>query len=57
MSLDFRSDEPVFARQVDAALEFGIDCLNRSFAGIGSDINKVVHICCGYPAGLDPEPR
>ena len=48
-------DEPVFARQVGAALEFGIDCLNRAFVGLGPEVNKVVHICCGYPAGLDAE--
>jgi len=48
-------DEPVFARQVDAALSFGVECLERCFANVPDHVQKVVHICCGYPAGLDDD--
>ena len=46
-------DEPLFARNVKAALDFGIDHLNRCFHGLESGIHRVVHICCGYPRFLD----
>ena len=50
-------DEPLFARNVDAALAFGVECVERCFAGVGPQVNRAVHICCGYPAGLDdPDP-
>ena len=50
-------DEPLFARQVDEALAFGVECLERCFAGVGPGVNRAVHICCGYPACLDdPHP-
>ena len=50
-------DEPLFARQVDEALAFGVECLERCFGGVGPQVNRAVHICCGYPAGLDdPHP-
>ena len=50
-------DEPLFARQVEAACDFGIDCLERCFSGCPEAVNRVVHICCGYPARLDdPDP-
>ena len=50
-------DEPLFARQVDEALAFGVECIERCFAGVGPGVNRAVHICCGYPAGLDdPNP-
>ncbi len=50
-------DEPLFARQPDEALAFGIECLERCFAGTSSHLNSTVHICCGYPAMLnDPNP-
>jgi 5-methyltetrahydropteroyltriglutamate--homocysteine methyltransferase len=49
-------DEPLFARQVDEALAFGVECVERCFAGVGPEVNRAVHICCGYPAGLD-DPR
>lgn len=50
-------DEPLFARQVDSALAFGIECLERCFAGSPPGLNRAVHICCGYPSGLDqPHP-
>ncbi len=50
-------DEPLFARQLDEALAFGIECLERCFAGTPPRLNCAVHICCGYPARLDdPNP-
>ncbi len=50
-------DEPLFARQPEEALSFGIECLERCFAGTSPLLNSAVHICCGYPAMLDdPSP-
>ncbi len=48
-------DEPVFARQPDRALDFGIEALERCFRGVSSRTRRVVHICCGYPSKLDDE--
>ena len=50
-------DEPLFARRVDEALAFGVECVERCFAGVGPEVNRAVHICCGYPVSLDdPHP-
>mmetsp|Transcript_128250 Transcript_128250/g.256137 ORF Transcript_128250/g.256137 Transcript_128250/m.256137 type:complete len:388 (+) Transcript_128250:79-1242(+) len=46
-------DEPVFARQPEKALDWGVDMLDRCFERIGSKCEKQVHICCGYPEYLD----
>jgi 5-methyltetrahydropteroyltriglutamate--homocysteine methyltransferase len=46
-------DEPVFARRPEAALGWGIECVERSFHGIPPQTARLVHICCGYPAKLD----
>jgi 5-methyltetrahydropteroyltriglutamate--homocysteine methyltransferase len=46
-------DEPLFARKVDAALDYGIECLERCFDGVPDHVTRVVHICCGYPNHLD----
>ncbi len=46
-------DEPVFARKTKEALAFGIDDLERCFAGVPSHVQRVVHLCCGYPRHLD----
>ncbi len=48
-------DEPVFARKVDAALDYGIECLERCFDGLPADVTRIVHMCCGYPGHLDDE--
>ena len=48
-------DEPVFARQPERALDFGVEALGRCFAGVPAPVNRAVHICCGYPAELDQE--
>ncbi|MHA1165286.1 MAG: cobalamin-independent methionine synthase II family protein [Alphaproteobacteria bacterium] len=46
-------DEPVFARNVSRALEFGVECLDRCFDGVPGDVTRVMHMCCGYPDHLD----
>ena len=48
-------DEPVFARQPERALDFGVEAPGRCFAGVPATVNRVVHICCGYPNALDEE--
>ena len=46
-------DEPVFARKTTEALAFGIDDLERCFAGVPPHVQRVVHLCCGYPRHVD----
>ncbi len=46
-------DEPVFARKTRDALTFGIEDLERCFAGVPEEVSRVVHLCCGYPRHLD----
>ena len=46
-------DEPVFARKTKEALAFGIEDLERCFAGVPAEVQRVVHLCCGYPRHLD----
>ena len=46
-------DEPLFARQVDDALGFGMEGLERCFHGVPTSVTRVVHMCCGYPDHLD----
>ena len=47
-------DEPLFARKPTEALSYGIENLERCFDGIeNDDIEKITHICCGYPDKLD----
>ena len=46
-------DEPIFARKPDAALAYGVDTLARCFEGIGADVTRAMHMCCGYPNRLD----
>jgi 5-methyltetrahydropteroyltriglutamate--homocysteine methyltransferase len=50
-------DEPLFARHPDKALDYGIENLERCFYGMPREVNRVVHLCCGYPRKLDdPNP-
>ena len=50
-------DEPLFARHPDQALAYGIENLELCFAGVHEGVNRVVHLCCGYPRELDdPDP-
>ncbi|MDH3531812.1 MAG: cobalamin-independent methionine synthase II family protein [Gammaproteobacteria bacterium] len=48
-------DEPLFARNVDMTLDFGIECLERCFDGVPGDVSRIMHMCCGYPGHLDDE--
>jgi 5-methyltetrahydropteroyltriglutamate--homocysteine methyltransferase len=48
-------DEPLFARKPDAALAYGVDALEMCFDGVGDDVTRVMHMCCGYPNHLDDE--
>jgi 5-methyltetrahydropteroyltriglutamate--homocysteine methyltransferase len=48
-------DEPVFAREPDKALAFGIDHLEHCFHGLPPEIRRITHICCGYPDLVDNE--
>ena len=47
-------DEPLFARKPENALNFGIKNLERCFKDINDEsVEKITHICCGYPDKLD----
>lgn len=46
-------DEPLFARKVERALDYGVECLDRCFDGVPEDVTRVMHMCCGYPRHLD----
>jgi 5-methyltetrahydropteroyltriglutamate--homocysteine methyltransferase len=46
-------DEPLFARRVPEALDFGLGNLERCFDGCPADVQRAVHMCCGYPDGVD----
>ena len=47
-------DEPLFARKPKQAIEYGISNLEKCFDSISSpDVEKITHICCGYPDKLD----
>jgi len=47
-------DEPLFARKPQQAIDYGIENLEKCFEGIeNSDVEKITHICCGYPDKLD----
>jgi len=46
-------DEPLFARQPDDALAYGIEALEMCFEGVDDDVTRAMHMCCGYPGHLD----
>jgi len=48
-------DEPLFARKVDDALDFGMEGLERCFHGVPKSVTRIVHMCCGYPDHLDDD--
>ena len=48
-------DEPLLVRNVDDALDFGVECLDRCFDGVPDDVERTMHMCCGYPGHLDDE--
>ena len=46
-------DEPLFARKVPEALDYGLAHLERCFEGCPDDVLRTAHMCCGYPDALD----
>jgi 5-methyltetrahydropteroyltriglutamate--homocysteine methyltransferase len=46
-------DEPLFARNPEFALKYGIKILESCFANVPADVSRIVHICCGYPDKLN----
>jgi 5-methyltetrahydropteroyltriglutamate--homocysteine methyltransferase len=46
-------DEPLFARKVTDALDYGLLHLERCFEGCPDDVLRTAHMCCGYPDALD----
>jgi 5-methyltetrahydropteroyltriglutamate--homocysteine methyltransferase len=42
-------DDPVLLRYPDAAQAWGLQALERCFAGLEDRATFIVHICCGYP--------
>ncbi len=46
-------DEPVFARKPEKVLKYGIDHLERCFAGVPAGVKRAMHMCCSYPDKLD----
>jgi 5-methyltetrahydropteroyltriglutamate--homocysteine methyltransferase len=46
-------DEPVFARKVPEALDYGLENMERAFHGCPADVMRTMHMCCGYPDALD----
>ena len=46
-------DEPVFAREPEQALAFGVEALQRCFHGVDTEVTRTMHMCCGYPDRLD----
>ena len=46
-------DEPLFARKVGEALDYGFDHIERCFQGVPESVVRTVHMCCGYPDRLD----
>lgn len=51
--LHIQIDEPLFARKVDEALDYGIENLERAFHQCPAQVVRTVHMCCGYPDRLD----
>ena len=45
----------MFARQVEDALAFGLEHLERCFHKVPRGTERIVHVCCGYPDRLDAE--
>jgi 5-methyltetrahydropteroyltriglutamate--homocysteine methyltransferase len=48
-------DEPVLARQVEDALAFGLEHLERCFHRVPRPTERVVHVCRGCPERLDED--
>ena len=50
---DIQVDEPLFARNPVAALDYGFENLERTFYRCPKNVTRTVHMCCGYPDRLD----
>ena len=48
-------DEPLFARNPESAIEFGVENLERAFQNCPENVTRTVHICCGYPDKIDKD--
>jgi len=48
-------DEPLFARKVEDALDFGMEGLERCFHKVPKSVTRIVHMCCGYPDHMDDD--
>ena len=48
-------DEPVFARQPEDALAWGFEAMERCFHGVSKDVQRTLHMCCGYPSQLNSD--
>lgn len=48
-------DEPLFARKPQAALDYGLENIERAFHGCPVYVTRTMHMCCGYPDRLDNE--
>ncbi|CAH1775454.1 unnamed protein product [Owenia fusiformis] len=46
-------DEPILVRSPDIAMDYGIKHLAACFEGINKDVEKSIHLCCGYPQYLN----
>ena len=46
-------DEPLFARKPEAALDYGVENVERAFHGCPTHVTRTMHMCCGYPDRLD----
>ncbi len=46
-------DEPLFARRPQAALDYGMENLERAFHRCPRGVTRIMHMCCGYPDRLD----
>ncbi|XP_077977705.1 5-methyltetrahydropteroyltriglutamate--homocysteine methyltransferase-like [Glandiceps talaboti] len=46
-------DEPVMVRNPEIAMDYGIEHASKCFEGVGPEVTKAVHVCCGYPMYLD----
>jgi len=52
--LHIQVDEPVLMRYPETALRHGVTDIAAVFSGCPEKVNKIVHLCCGYPDRLEP---
>ena len=46
-------DEPLFARKPQAALDYGLENVERTFHSCPASVVRTMHMCCGYPDRID----